>query len=134
MSVPLLSGLSPVFYRTSLCEKTEEKSGKNLMFASLYRCARPTGKPYEGVTIIQINLFCNMLYSMRYCTYIRLVEESLTFSKFLNCVTALEYLFSGSKSKELQGQLCAPPAPCAETHIPGVEVWAFPIVFSECLV
>ena len=67
--MPLLPGLSPVFYRTSLCQKAEEKSGKiSLMFVSLYNYARPTGKQYERVTIVQINLFRNMLHSMKYCT------------------------------------------------------------------
>lgn len=65
----LLSGLSPVFYRTSLCEKAEEKSGKiSMMLFPLYSYARPTGKQYEGVTIVQINLFHSKLYNMKHCT------------------------------------------------------------------
>lgn len=39
-----------------------------MMLFSLYSYARATGKQYEGVTIVQINLFHSKLYNMKHCT------------------------------------------------------------------
>jgi len=55
--------VSAQYFAARVCMKRQKKKRDEiaLLFVSVYRYARPTGKQYEGVTILQRNLFCNML-------------------------------------------------------------------------